>query len=259
MSNTVPIRQPQEYNMKNPRPTKASLIRLNLNKPTSKEFSKKQANRLAANFNKNKNFQQTKLSKADVLKQVDQFIQQQNKNVHTELEWSGSVTNNSEKHEESLPRLPVEIRQEINPDLPNKSLSVILEPTYCPENYSDFEDRFESVEESFHIPSTTQKDSPCSSSTISENTFIEQHKGHDTPRMNKDSIKHGGVAKDIDKHQILKKLENLQLDKEVEGDISSEKLEKLNRSEETEDLYQLLYKQQTQLLALEKQVYLIIC
>ena len=67
------------------------------------------------------------------------------------------------------------------------------------------------------------------------------------------------MAKDIDKHQVLKKLENLQLDKEVEGDISSEKLEKLNRSEETEDLYQLLYKQQTQLLALEKQVYLIIC
>lgn len=239
--------------MKNPRPTKASLIRMNLNKPTSKEFLKKQGNRLAANFNKNKNISQTKLSKPDVLKQVDQFIQQQNKNTHTELEWSGSVTNNSEKHEESLPRLPVEIRQETNLNLPNKSLSVILEPTYCPENYSDFEDRFESVEESFHIPSTNQRDSPCSSSTINENTFIEQ-KENNTPGLKEDSIKHNSRTKEIDKQQILKKLENLQLDEGVGGDISSEKLENLNRSEETEDLYQLLYKQQNQLLALEKQV-----
>ena len=218
---------------------------MNLNKPFNKQLSQGRIN-----FDKNKSNQQMTLSKADVLKQVDQFIQQQNKNLHAEME-AAKTNDDVDKHEESLPRLPVEIRQETNPDLPNKSLSVILEPTYCPENYSDFEDRCESVEESFHIPSI-QTDRPCSSSTISESNLIEQNNS-ETSGLKNNTTKHEVKAKEIDKQQILKKLESLELEQKAE-DTPSKKLEKMNRTEETEDLYQLLYKQQNQLLALEKQV-----
>lgn len=275
-SKTVPVRKSKEYNINNPRPTKSSLIRMNLNKPNSKESSthKFQGRRLAANFSKDNkkhgdqsvSHTKTTLSKAEVLKQVDAFIRQQNQILHHELDEQPKANdnnNNISKHEESLPRLPVELRQESQQNsLPNKSLSVILEPTYCPENYSDIgEDQFDSVDDAFDIPSRSLiigNDNPCSSTMTLDDTLVETLKKttflgvDDKIQSNQKDDKLSesiGREHEIGRHQE----EQVEVEEEEE-ESQAEQLEKLSRREETEDLYQLLYKQQNQLLALEKQV-----
>jgi len=231
-------------NMKNPRPTKASLIRMNLNKPTKHQEKSKQPRRLAINFEKAKGKQKEKLLKEQVLKQVDQFIKQQSDDMETDV-----VT--AEHGGESLPRVPVGLHQDENlsplSGPTHKTLSVVLEPTYCPENYSDFEECFEvTANDSFHIPSSKQElgQSPIISSppsTVKENDLKtvgdKENKKRETSIL-LDNINGGD-------RERVGVIHNKLNEKDIPNDEDIK---------EKSDLYQLLYEQQNQLAALQKQV-----
>ncbi|XP_066930576.1 SCL-interrupting locus protein homolog [Clytia hemisphaerica] len=290
---TSAVNVPKEYNMKYPRPTKASIIRMNLNKPNQVTDDKKRKNnnRLAINFDKSKcksSKPKSSLSKEEVLRQVDQFIQKQNDNLNREMAAKQKDTRESltgDRPNESVPRVPVGLRHEEPLQNTHKTLSVVLEPTYCPENYSDFEERFE-TEESFHIPKTGNRDdddSPCSSTvdekSISDegridfdkeicNDGIEQvdyptvkptdqiftpanpSKGTENPGVKPSrkvlptSLSNVSNAEISTIIQPVKHTSRNKNDRSIEDATSKEK----------DELYKLLYQQQSQLTALQNQL-----
>ena len=99
---------------------------MNLNKPNQSTDGKKRknTNRLAINFDKAKSKSsksKPSLSKEEVLRQVDQFIQKQNDNLNRELA-SQQKDTTVDKLNESVPRVPVGLRHEEPLPSANKTL-----------------------------------------------------------------------------------------------------------------------------------------
>lgn len=241
----------QKNDLKNPRPTKASLIRMNLNKPVHKKNTKQ--NKQPSNLNSNpiSNQQEQIETKEEILQKVDNFIQIQNNLIHSngqnpidpnsQLDQSTDQNfrinqSDNKPHDESLPRIPVAIRHDAN----NETMLSVLEPTYCPENYSDFEER------SFVIENTRNSSSPAV-----ETPAIKLSNTHDKARNSNSPVFEDGEA--LNSMNKPQKEDSLIAPSFTNTSPSEESRMEIKETRNNE-LYELLLGQQKQLSALKEQV-----